>query len=169
MDNKMDVHFSSASDTWDTPRDFFDRLNSEFNFTLDPCCYEHSAKCSKFFTPEIDGLSQSWAGETVFMNPPYGRSIKDWVKKAYEESLNTNTTVVCLLPSRTDTKWFNNYILNTGAEVRFVAGRLKFENRSLPSWKEDGSHKLSPAPFPSVVIVFGEKAIKNKIISIPNK
>lgn len=164
----MKVHFSSASDTWDTPPDFYAKLNKEFTFTLDPCCFPHSAKCTRFFTPDDDGLKQSWAGNTVFMNPPYGRSIKDWVKKAYEESLKDNTTVVCLLPSRTDTKWFNDYILDTKAEVRFVKGRLKFENRCLPSWKEDGSHKLSPAPFPSVVVIFGEKANKGYVGNIKN-
>lgn len=162
LSNDMQVHFSSASVTWDTPQDFYDKLDKEFTFTLDPCCLPNSAKCSKFFTPEEDGLKQSWIGDTVFMNPPYGRAIKDWVKKAYEESLNPDTTIVCLLPSRTDTKWFNDYILDTKAEIRFVKGRLKFENKSLPEQKSD------PAPFPSVVVIFEEKANKGYVGNIKN-
>lgn len=82
----MNVHFSSKTDNWATPQDFFDELDEEFQFTLDPCACPDNAKCEKYFTKEENGLIQSWAGETVFMNPPYGRAIKDWVKKAYDES-----------------------------------------------------------------------------------
>ena len=149
--SKMSVHFSSVSDCWETPPDTFEELNKEFSFTLDPCCFPETAKCSKFFTKEDDGLSQDWSNDIVFMNPPYGRVIKDWIKKAYEESLK-GATVVCLIPSRTDTKWWHDYCMK--GEIRFIKGRLKFDNRALPSWKEDGSHKKSPAPFPSAIVVF---------------
>ena len=136
----MNVHFSSKTDNWATPQDFFDELNEEFQFTLDPCANECNAKCEKYFTKEENGLIQSWAGETVFMNPPYGRAIKDWVKKAYDES-KQGATVVCLLPARTDTRWFHDYIYEK-AEIRFIKGRLKF-----------GGAKNS-APFPSMVVIF---------------
>ena len=98
------VHFSSETNEWSTPIDLYNSLDEIYNFTLDPCATKESAKCDKFFTIEDDGLKQDWTKDTVFMNPPYGREIKDWVKKAYEESLK-GATVVCLIPSRTDTKY----------------------------------------------------------------
>ena len=93
------VMFSSASDMWATPQDFYDGLNGEFHFTLDPCATPENAKCQKYYTEKENGLNQDWAGETVFCNPPYGRAIKDWVKKCYEESRNPDTTVVMLIPA----------------------------------------------------------------------
>ena len=147
-----DVMFSSKSNEWETPQSFFDELNAEFHFTLDPCCQEYNHKCDKYYTPKQDGLSQSWAGETVFCNPPYGRAIGTWVKKCYEES-QKGATVVMLIPSRTDTSWFHDYIFGK-AEIRFVRGRLRFINRTLPSWRDDGAFDISPAPFPSMVVVF---------------
>ncbi|PWA11088.1 adenine methyltransferase [Pueribacillus theae] len=138
--SKLAVHFSSRSSDWETPQDFFDELDKEFNFTLDPCASHTNAKCDKYFTKEDNGLLQDWSGETVFMNPPYGREIKDWVRKAYEESLK-GTTVVCLLPARTDTRWFHDYIYGNAA-IRFIKGRLKF-----------GGAKNS-APFPSMVVIY---------------
>ena len=139
--NNLDVHFSSRTDNWATPQSFFDRLNSEFNFTLDPCADEYNAKCAKYLTKEDDGLTKSWAGERVFMNPPYGRVIGDWVRKAYEESREIETLVVALIPSRTDTKYWHDYVMKA-REIRFVKGRLKFG---------DGRNS---APFPSAVVVF---------------
>lgn len=136
------VMFSSETDLWSTPQDFFNSLNKEFNFTLDPCATPENAKCSKFFTKESDGLKQNWGGETVFCNPPYGRAIKDWVKKCYEESLKPETRVVMLIPARTDTSYFHDYIYHKAKEIRFIRGRLKF-----------GDSKNS-APFPSMVVVF---------------
>lgn len=135
------VMFSSKSDDWATPQFLFDDLNREFHFTLDPCASISNAKCPKFFTINDDGLTKSWAGENVFCNPPYGRTIGMWVKKAFIESRNPSTKVVMLLPARTDTTWFHNYIYHI-AEVRFIKGRLKF-----------GLSKNS-APFPSMIIVF---------------
>lgn len=130
--------FSSATDMWETPQNFFDELDKEFHFSCDVCATRENAKCAKFYTPEQDGLKQTWGGGgTLWMNPPYGREIGKWVKKASE----SNATVVCLLPARTDTRWFHDYIYGK-AEIRFVRGRLKF-----------GGGKNS-APFPSMVVVF---------------
>jgi site-specific DNA-methyltransferase (adenine-specific) len=133
--------FSSKTDMWSTPQDFYDMLNNEFNFDLDPCATKENAKCDKYFTLEDDGLSQDWGGHNVFCNPPYGRAIKDWVKKAYNESKKDNTLIVMLIPARTDTKYFHEYIYHN-AEIRFIKGRLKF-----------GESKNS-APFPSMVAIF---------------
>jgi len=138
--------FSSKSAEWETPQKLYDYLNLEFRFTLDPCATSESAKCDKFFTKEDDGLSKNWEGERVFVNPPYGRDIKKWIKKAYEEGQKLNTTVVCLIPSRTDTKYWHEYCMKAW-KMYFIKGRLKFENRYNTS-------VLSSAPFPSVVVVF---------------
>ena len=135
----MSVHFSSQTDNWATPQDFFDKLNEEFQFTLDPCADDHNAKCSKYFTKEDNGLEQDWSGEIVFCNPPYGRDIKNWVKKAND----SHALTVMLIPARTDTSYWHDYIFNK-AEVRFLRGRLKF-----------GDSKNS-APFPSAVVIFND-------------
>ncbi len=140
MNNEL--MFSSKTDLWSTPWNFFDKLNDEFHFTLDPCSTHENAKCYKHFTIEEDGLLQDWGNEVVFCNPPYGRQIKDWIKKAYEESQKDNTTVVMLIPARTDTIYFHEYIYHK-AEIRFIKGRLKF-----------GDAK-NAAPFPSMVVIFG--------------
>ena len=132
--------FSSAKDDWETPQDLFDELDDEFHFTLDPCADETNYKCDKYYTEEDNGLIQSWKGETVFCNPPYSE-IDKWVEKAFYETKNPGTLVVLLIPSRTDTRYFHNYIMNR-AEIRFVKGRLKF-----------GGSKNS-APFPSMVVIF---------------
>jgi phage N-6-adenine-methyltransferase len=133
------VHFSSASDDWPTPQDFFDDLNREFNFTLDPCSDEKNHKCASFFTAADDGLSQEWTGR-VFMNPPYGRTIGKWMQKAFESVSTSCEVVVCLVPARTDTAWWHDYAMK--GEVRYIRGRLKF-----------GGHKNS-APFPNAVVIF---------------
>ena len=150
MDRKL--MFSNKNNAWCTPRDFFDKLNKEFNFTLDPCCMPKSALCKKYYTPDEDGLKQDWFGEVVFVNPPYGREIGKWVKKCYEEGQKENTIVVVLIPSRTDTRYFHNYILGK-AEIRFIKGRLKFIDLDYEGKEED--RKMSPAPFPSMLVIFG--------------
>lgn len=135
--------FSSKTDQWATPQDFFDRLNDEFHFTLDPCADDTNHKCDRYFTKEIDGLSQDWGGETVFCNPPYGKDIKNWMKKSRDEAQKPNTTVVMLVPARTDTQYFHDYIYKKpNVEVRFIKGRLKFGDSN------------NSAPFPSMVVVF---------------
>ena len=134
--------FSSKTEMWATPQMFFNNMNQKFNFTLDVCAIAENAKCERFFTPEIDGLKQTWDG-VCWMNPPYGREIGKWVKKAWETAHFDIGTVVALLPARTDTKWFHEYIYQTReCEIEFLKGRLKF-----------GDGKNS-APFPSMVVVF---------------
>lgn len=130
--------FSSKTDLWSTPQEFFEEWNSKFNFTLDVCSDGINNKCDKFFTEADNGLNQRWEG-VCWMNPPYGRTIGQWMKKAYESSLE-GATVVCLVPSRTDTKWWHDYAMK--GEITFIKGRLKF-----------GGNK-NPAPFPSAIVVF---------------
>lgn len=136
------VMFSSKTDLWATPQAFFDKLNDEFHFDLDVCAIPENAKCEKYFTPADDGLSQEWNG-VVWCNPPYGRTIGEWVRKAYE----SKATVVMLLPARTDTRWFHEYIYGK-AEIRFVKGRLKF------------GCETNSAPFPSMVVIFRNEVSK---------
>lgn len=130
---------SSNTPEWATPQSFFDALNREFSFTLDPCSTHENAKCEKHYTKEDDGLSKSWGGESVFCNPPYGRELPKWVKKCYDESRHAD--VVMLIPARTDTSYFHDYIYGK-AEIRFIRGRLKFN---------DGKQG---APFPSMVVIY---------------
>ena len=140
-----DVMFSSATDNWSTPQDFFDKLNDEFHFTLDVCADENNHKCEQYYTKEMNGLSHHWIG-TVWCNPPYGRKIGEWVRRAYISSQIGSATVVMLLPARTDTRWFHDYIYNKlNTEIRFIKGQLKF-----------GGCKNS-APFPSMVVIFRSK------------
>ena len=138
----MSVHFSSKSNEWRTPNDLYRRLNKEFKFTLDPCSTTLNALCFKNYTENDNGLIQDWSNETVFMNPPYGRAIGKWIKKAYEESLK-GSTVVCLIPSRTDTVWWHDYCVR--GEIRFIKGRLKFSNSK------------TSAPFPSAIVIFKDQ------------
>jgi len=138
MTPAQNVHFLSETDLWYTPQGFFDKYNAIYNFTTDVCALPSNAKCQNFYCPEQDGLKQEWKGN-CWMNPPYGKVIKDWIKKAYESSLN-GATVVCLVPARTDTHWWHDYVIK--GEVEFIKGRLKF-----------GGSKNS-APFPSAVVVF---------------
>nr|DAG85435.1 MAG TPA: DNA N-6-adenine-methyltransferase [Caudoviricetes sp.] len=138
----IDACLSSKTCEWATPKQFFEELNNEFGFTLEPCSTHENAKCEKHYTKLEDGLKQDWGGHTVFCNPPYGRKETGlWVKKCYEESKKPNTKVVMLIPSRTDTKWFHEYIYQK-AEIRFIKGRLKFN---------DGKES---DPFPSMVVIF---------------
>lgn len=136
---------------WETPQHVFDELNQEFRFDVDVCATKENAKCATFFSPEMDGLKREWEG-TCWMNPPYGRQIHLWVKKAYESSLKNGVTVVCLLPARTDTKWWHDYCMK--GEIRFIKGRLKF-----------GDGKNS-APFPSAIVIFGEKSKDGQVTSV---
>ncbi len=137
--NNLTPLFSSLTDEWPTPQRLFDALHAEFGFTLDPCATEANAKCGRYFTRAEDGLKQDWSRDAVFMNPPYGRMIGQWVKKAYE-SAGQGALVVSLLPARTDTRWWHDYVMR--GEIRLLRGRLTFEG---------GKH---PAPFPSAIVVF---------------
>jgi len=139
MTGKWKTMTSSKSVEWTTPKDIFTKLNTEFGFTLDPCCTKESALCHKFYTKETDGLKHTWANERVFMNPPYSRKIIEWIMKAYYES-KKGALVVCLIPARTDTRYWHEYCMK--GEIRFLRGRLKF-----------GGCK-NPAPFASAVVIF---------------
>ena len=141
-----DLMFSSNTDLWETPQSFFEGLNQIYQFTLDVCATEDNKKCERFFSPDNDGLAQTWDG-VCWMNPPYGRNVTDkWVRKAFDESRSGHCTVVALLPARTDTKWFHNYIYEKeGVDLVFIKGRLKF-----------GGAKDS-APFPSMIVVFNKQ------------
>lgn len=134
-----DVMFSSKTGLWETPQDLFDKLDEEFRFTLDVCALPENAKCERYYTPEMDGLSHRWDG-VCWCNPPYGRDVWKWVAAGQVASV-MGATVVMLLPARTDTKWFHDWIYGK-AEIRFIRGRLKF-----------GGSK-SCAPFPSMVVIF---------------
>ena len=132
------LHFSSQTDVWATPQETFDKLHSEFGFALDVCALPENAKCARYFTPEQDGLAQEWRG-ICWMNPPYGREIGRWMRKAYESS-RAGATVVCLVPARTDTAWWHDYAVK--GEIRFIRGRLKFGGQT------------NSAPFPSAIVIF---------------
>lgn len=139
------VHFSSETDDWSTPQDFYDKLNAKFAFTLDPCSSDSNHKTEKYFTTDDDGLSKSWDGERVFMNPPYGRQIGAWMKKASE----TDGLVVCLVPARVDTKWWHDYVVGGLGDVHFIKGRLKFGGSG------------NSAPFPSAIVIYWKTGVFN--------
>lgn len=125
----------------ETPQDFFNKLKDIFNFTLDVCALPENAKCEKFYTPADNGLEQKWEGG-VWCNPPYGKDIEAWVRKAsYEIKQDYCNFIVMLIPARTDTKWFHNYVLPY-SKIFYIKGRLKF-----------GSNKGS-APFPSILAIY---------------
>lgn len=128
---------------WETPQELFDQLDAEFHFTLDAASSDANHKCPKYFTAENSAFNHEWWGETVFCNPPYGKAIAEWVRKCSAEASRKDTIVVMLLPARTDTRWFQQFILNR-AEVRFLKGRLRFETNGIPG---------GPAPFPSMIVV----------------
>lgn len=134
---------SSEKMDWETPEELFNTLNNEFAFDVDVCATAENAKCKKYYTPEENGLLQEWKG-TCWMNPPYGREIAKWMKKAYESSADT---VVCLVPSRTDTKWWHDYAMRAD-EIRYIRGRVKFVGAK------------HGAPFPSSLVIFRQKEQK---------
>ncbi len=146
--------FSSKVQTWETPIEFFNKVNEEFKFDIDVCAVDETAKCSNYYTPEVDGLKQEWKG-VCWMNPPYGRQIGKWIEKAYNESVK-GATVVCLIPARTDTKYWHEFIFPYASEIRFIKGRLKFGN-------SDNS-----APFPSALVIFSNK-IKELNVTVMSK
>lgn len=138
---KTEVLFSSRTEEWGTPQWLFEKVNAVFNFQLDVCATPENAKCKRFYTIEDNGLLKPWA-KTNWMNPPYGRNIAKWMKKASMESSRGNTTV-CLVPARTDTAWWHDYIENNPLVfVIFIRGRLKYEGAK------------NNAPFPSAICFF---------------
>lgn len=144
--NTKQVMFSSKSNDWATPQSFFDKLDRIYGpFTLDAAASADNYKVANHYTEADNALSQDWSGNRVFLNPPYGRNLKDWVKKAYEEGQKNDTTVVMLIPARTDTKYWHDYVM-WADEIRFVRGRIKFGDET------------NSAPFPSAVVVFRQSA-----------
>lgn len=154
-----EVHFSSASNDWQTPDWLYQLLHREFQFELDAAATPQNAKCVRYYTAEMDALKQEWGRDanTIYVNPPYGKLVGVFCKKAREQTLKyPNLTVVMLIAARPDTRWWHENC--APGEVRFLKGRLKFVNPSLPSYKVEGGFKMSPAPFPSAVVVLGKKA-----------
>lgn len=137
---QTEVHFSSDRMDWETPPEVFDELDAEFCFDLDVCARPDNTKCAYFLSPEDNGLLMPWNGATCWMNPPYGRAIKDWVAKAHREA-GLGATVVALLPARTDTAWFHDHIYGR-AEIRFIRGRVTFVGAQ------------NGAPFPSMIVIW---------------
>jgi len=140
--DKRVIH-SGGKDDWETPHEFFNKLDACFKFTLDPCAEASTAKCVKYYTKEENGLDKSWRGETVFVNPPYSKS-DEWLAKCYQESLQPNTVVVALVAARTDTKRWARYAMKAD-QIHFIKGRLKFL---------DAGNERDGAPFPSALLVF---------------
>lgn len=135
------VIFSSQSCEWETPQWLFDQLDEEFHFTIDVAANQENHKCDRYYTKEDDGLSKSWEGETVWLNPPYGLEVRRWMRKAWEEHNQHGITIVTLVPSRTDVAWFHDFVYGK-AEIRFIRGRLRFSNSK------------SYAPFPSMIVIY---------------
>lgn len=146
---KTDTFKTSNDDTWATPKDFYNKLNTEFNFGLDAAALSSSTLVpDNWYGPDHteparrDAFTCSWSvdaeGKSIWLNPPYGRTIGDWLNKANTEALRGGV-IVCLVPARTDTNWWHNYCIQH--EVRFIRGRLKFGNQK------------NSAPFPSAVVV----------------
>ena len=136
---RNDGRWHSRGSDWSTPQELFDELDAEFHFTLDPCASDWNAKCKKYYTEADNGLEQDWSGETVFMNPPYGKDLKLWMQKAFE----SDTTVVCLVPAATDTSWWHDYALK--GEIRYLRGRPRFVTKE-NTWQQTFS--------PSVIVIF---------------
>ncbi len=135
--------FSSKTGNWATPQEFSDKLNWRFGpFDLDPCANIHNTKCANFYTEAEDGLSKDWSDHTTFVNPPYGRGIDKWIEKGYNTAKDGVSKVVMLIPARTDTRYWLNYVMKAN-EVYFLKGRLKFGGSA------------NSAPFPSAIVVFG--------------
>ncbi len=140
-----DLMFSSKKMDWETPQDFFDKLNKKFKFDLDACASDENHKLDNYFTELDNSLEQEWGGN-VFINPPYGRSMHNFVEKAYQEHLrDVDRFIVMLIPARTDTTYWHNFIQDK-ATIKFLRGRLKFEVDGVAT---------DAAPFPSALVVYG--------------
>ena len=149
--------YGSKNSEWETPQELFDELNKEFDFGLDACANKANAKCPIYLSLEdkMNALELSWYSMTgvVWLNPPYGSQISNWIRKAYQESRNNK--IVCLLPARTDTRWWHTYIWDRYThrpnaavkEIRFLKGRLKFGNAK------------NSAPFPSAIVIFDRRNV----------
>jgi phage N-6-adenine-methyltransferase len=145
--------FTSRTEEWETPRYVFESLDAEFHFQVDVCATSENAKCKVYFDKQVDGLEREWSPFRCWMNPPYGKNISKWMKKAYEES-QRGALVVCLVPCRTDTRWWHDWAMKA-AEIRLVSGRISF-----------GDKKQS-APFPSCVVIYFPELENPYKMSIP--
>lgn len=144
--------YTSGKTDWETPQWLFDELNKEFRFDIDVCATKENAKCPDFISLEQNALEEDWYG-MCWMNPPYGKDLGKWVKKAYWASrIIGEAQIVALLPARTDTKWFWDYCIHN--EIRFLKGRIKFQGAE------------SSAPFPSMIVVFGRYTSGVKFVDI---
>lgn len=152
---KLAVHFTSKSQTWNTPKELFDKLNSVWNFEIDTACERSTALCKQFFTPETDGLSSSWECKVCFNNPPYD-DLRTWCKKCADE-FKLGSTVVQLIPSRTDTRAFHESCFESATLICFIKGRLKFSNNHV------SDESISVAPFPSCIVVYDNDITEEKI------
>lgn len=140
LETKFHKKFLSKSHVWKTPKYLFDIIDKEFNIDLDPCTTNNNLNCEYHFTEKEDGLKQDWKGLTAYINPPYGKDLQKWVKKAYEEWQKGSTVIMLLQTTRTNTKWFHKYI-NNKAEIRFLDHRIKF----------DGAEDYIPTPYMFVI------------------
>ncbi len=143
--------YSSQKTDWETPQALYDVLDEEFRFALDVCATSDNAKCKKYISPEKDGLRENWGNGPVWMNPPYGREIREWVKKAYEEG-QRGCDCVCLLPVRSDTRWWHEYVMRA-KEIRLLSRRLSFCGSS------------NKAPFSAAIVVFSKEAKGRPLLS----
>ena len=144
---RNDGRWHSRGSDWSTPQDLFDELNKEFRFNLDVCASDWNAKCKSYITKEIDGLGEDWGRNACWMNPPYGKVLNEWMKKAYESAKN-GATVVCLVPSATDTAWWHDYAMK--GEIRYLRGRPRFQTKE-GTWQQTFS--------PSVIVVLSLKTM----------
>jgi len=143
--SRNDGRWHSRGDDWATPNELYEVLDTEFHFTLDACASDWNAKNNTYFTKEQDSLKQDWGNNVVFMNPPYGKVLGTWMKKAYESSMN-GATVVCLVPAATDLAWWHEYAMK--GEIRYLRGRPRFMTEE-GTWQQTFS--------PSVIVVFKKK------------
>lgn len=137
---KNNGRYNGNGRNWQTPPEIFDPLHREFDFDLDPCATASSAKCKTFFTEAQNGLEQSWEGHRVFMNPPYGREVYAWTRKAR----TSGALVVGLLPASTDLAWWHDDVVGH-AKVRYLRGRVRFLT--------DGPYRASGF-FASVIVIW---------------
>lgn len=138
-------YFESTRHDWQTPRETFDALHSEFTFTIDICAADDTALLPRYWTERDEALLRSWEGERVWMNPPFGRQIARWMEKAWTES-EAAEVIVALVPSRTDTIWWHRYAMEAD-EIRFFTKRLRFGPVTAAG--------RDPAPFPSALVIWG--------------
>ena len=148
---------SSNNEEWETPRWLYDKLDATWHFDLDAASSDENALCEHHFTKSDNALIQDWGGYRVWLNPPYGRSMGDWMKKAAMESRKPGTIVVCLIPARTDTAWYWDWVVPYAAEIQPLRGRVRYCL---------GGRELNSSPFPSMLVRFGGELPKS---ARPNK